>query len=156
MSYNLPIQIKVLLFVIRGSVTYQMPVPVPSISCCVLDHHNLFYQIYNALAFNRDTCCHLVLCSVLLPFHLIHKVSYAWEEYLSLNWYYWLNYVVTFWACVTTDVSWAYIEMQILYWSCCQIGLQLKNKSEKLKWKFYKCWILDIIYLLIVSYVFWA
>jgi hypothetical protein len=51
------------------SVTHQMAVPVPSISCCVLNHHNLFYQIQNALAFNRDTCCHLALCLWLLPFH---------------------------------------------------------------------------------------
>jgi hypothetical protein len=29
-----------------------MAVPVPSISCCVLNNHNLFYQIQNALAFN--------------------------------------------------------------------------------------------------------
>ncbi len=45
-----------------GSVTHQMAVPVPSIGCCVLNHHNIFYQIQNALAFNQDTCCHLVLC----------------------------------------------------------------------------------------------
>ncbi len=48
-----------------------MAVPVPSISCCVLNHHNLFYQIQNALAFNWDTCCHLVLCLRLLPFHYL-------------------------------------------------------------------------------------
>jgi hypothetical protein len=48
-----------------------MAVPVPSISCCVLNHHNLFYQILNAPAFNRDMCCHLALCLGLLPFHLI-------------------------------------------------------------------------------------
>ncbi len=46
-----------------------MPIPVPSISCCVLNHHNLFYQIKNAPPFNRDTCCHLALCLWLLPFH---------------------------------------------------------------------------------------
>ncbi len=46
-------------------------VPIPSISCCVSNHHNLFYQIQNALAFNRDTCCHLVLCLQLLPFHFM-------------------------------------------------------------------------------------
>ncbi len=45
------------------------PVAVPSISCCVLNHHNLFYQIQNALAFNQDMCCHLALCLWLLPFH---------------------------------------------------------------------------------------
>jgi hypothetical protein len=44
-----------------GSVTHQMAVPVPSISCCVLNHHNLFYQIHNALAFNWEMCCHLAL-----------------------------------------------------------------------------------------------
>jgi hypothetical protein len=52
-----------------GSVTHQMAVPVPSISCCGLNHHNLFYQIHNALTFNWDKCCHLVLCLRLLPFH---------------------------------------------------------------------------------------
>jgi hypothetical protein len=46
-----------------------MAVPFPSISCCVLNHHNLFYQIQNTLAFNRDTCCHLALCLLLLPIH---------------------------------------------------------------------------------------
>ncbi len=40
----------------------QMAVPVPSRRCCVLNHHNLFYPIQNALAFNWDTCCHLALC----------------------------------------------------------------------------------------------
>jgi hypothetical protein len=53
-----------------------MAVPVPSISCCVLNHHNLFYQIQSALAFNRDTCCHLALCLLLLPFHSSEFVSY--------------------------------------------------------------------------------
>jgi hypothetical protein len=43
----------------------------PSISCCVLNHHNLFYQIQNAPAFNQDTCCHLGLCLRLLPFHYL-------------------------------------------------------------------------------------
>ncbi len=46
-----------------------MAVTVPSISCCVLNHHILFYQIENALAFNRDTCWHLTLCLRLLPFN---------------------------------------------------------------------------------------
>jgi hypothetical protein len=46
-----------------------MVIPVPSISCGVLNHHNLFYQIQNALAFNWDMCCHLALCLWLLPFH---------------------------------------------------------------------------------------
>ncbi len=52
-----------------GSVTHQMAIPIPSISCCVLKHHNLFYQIHNALAFKQDMCCHLALCLQLLPFH---------------------------------------------------------------------------------------
>jgi hypothetical protein len=46
-----------------------MAVPVPSISCCVLNEHDLFYQIENALAFNWDRCCHLALCLRFLPFH---------------------------------------------------------------------------------------
>jgi hypothetical protein len=46
-----------------------MAVPVPSKSCCVLNHDNLFYQIQNALAFKQDMCCHLVLCLQLLRFH---------------------------------------------------------------------------------------
>ncbi len=57
-----------LIMSLAGSVPHQMAVPVPSISCCVLKHHNLFYQIHNALAFNQDTCCHLALCLQLLPF----------------------------------------------------------------------------------------
>ncbi len=44
-----------------GFVTHQMAVPAPSISCYILNHHNLFYQIHNALAFKWDMCCHLVL-----------------------------------------------------------------------------------------------
>jgi hypothetical protein len=44
-----------------------MAVPVPS--CCVLNQHDLFYQIENALAFNRDRCCHLALCLRFLPFN---------------------------------------------------------------------------------------
>ncbi len=66
-----------------GSVTHKMAVPVPSISCCVLNHQNLFYHIQNR-AFNRDTCCHLVLRLRLLPFH------YASEnklECLSIKFY---------------------------------------------------------------------
>ncbi len=46
-----------------------MAVPVPRIICCVLNHHNLSYQIQSALAFNWDTCCHPALCLRLLPFH---------------------------------------------------------------------------------------
>ncbi len=60
-----------------GSVTHQMAVPGPSISCCVLSHHNVFYQTQNALAFNWDTCCHLALCLQLLPFHKLKKAFSA-------------------------------------------------------------------------------
>jgi hypothetical protein len=52
-----------------GSVSHQMAVPVPSVSYWVLNHHNLFYQIRNALAFNQDMCSHLALFLWLLPFH---------------------------------------------------------------------------------------
>ncbi len=47
----------------------RLAAPVPSISCCVLNHHNLFHQIQNVLAFNWDTCCRLALRLRLLPFH---------------------------------------------------------------------------------------
>ncbi len=69
-----------------GSVTHQMAVPVPHISCCVLNHHNLFYQIQNALAFNWDTCCHIALCLQLLPFHcdMIIDIEGAKIDCLSL------------------------------------------------------------------------
>ncbi len=60
-----------------GSVTHQTAVPVPSISYCVLNHHNLFYQIQNALAFNQDTCCHLALCLRLLPFQFLFFSNYS-------------------------------------------------------------------------------
>ncbi len=67
-----------------GSVIHQMAVPVPSISCCVLNHHNLFDQIQNALAFNWDTCCHLALCLRLLPFHwAIHKFRRKWRVVIT-------------------------------------------------------------------------
>jgi hypothetical protein len=55
---------------------WQYQSQLPSISCCVLNHHNLFYQIQNALAFNRDACCHLVLCLRLLPFHGKKTLAY--------------------------------------------------------------------------------
>ncbi len=63
-----------------GSVPHQMAVPDPSISCCVLNHNNIFYQIQDALALNWDTCCHLVLCLQLLPFHFLVTlaVSCCW------------------------------------------------------------------------------
>ncbi len=58
------------------SVTHQMAVPIPSISCCVLNHHNLFYQIQNVLAFKWDMCCHLALCLQLLPFNYKYHSQY--------------------------------------------------------------------------------
>ncbi len=51
----------------RSSFTHQMAVPVPSINCCVLNHHNLFYHIQNALVFNWDMCWHLAVASFPLP-----------------------------------------------------------------------------------------
>jgi hypothetical protein len=42
-----------------GCGSHQMAVPVQSIICCIFNNHNLFYQVQNALAFNRDNCCHL-------------------------------------------------------------------------------------------------
>ncbi len=36
-----------------GSVTHQMALPVSSISCCVFNRNDFFYQEQNALAFNR-------------------------------------------------------------------------------------------------------
>jgi hypothetical protein len=89
-----------------GSVNHQMVVPAPSISCRVLNHHNSFYQIQNAQAFNRNTCCHLVLCLQLLPFHydattliiittsimtfsiIVFLQHFAWKA-LSIKMLYW-------------------------------------------------------------------
>ncbi len=45
-----------------------MAVPVPSISHCVFNNND-FYQEPNELAFNQDTCCHLVICLRLIAFH---------------------------------------------------------------------------------------
>ncbi len=42
-SYSLPFFKKLNVFQ-WGSITHLMAVPVPSISCCVLNHHNLFYK----------------------------------------------------------------------------------------------------------------
>ncbi len=42
-----------------------MVVSIPSTSCCVLNHHNIFCKVHNALAFDRDTC---VPSSTLLTF----------------------------------------------------------------------------------------
>jgi hypothetical protein len=66
-----------------GSVSHQMAVPVPSISYCVLNHHNLFYQIQNALDFNRDTCCHLALCLQLLPLHSFTRAQ-SYNTFMSV------------------------------------------------------------------------
>ena len=56
-----------------GSVTHQMAVPVPSISCCVSEQLKFFCKEKNALAFNQDRCCHQVLCLQLIPFHWSSK-----------------------------------------------------------------------------------
>ncbi len=58
-----------------------MALPVPSISCCVLNHHNLFNQIQNTLAFKWDTCCHLALCLQLLPFHYRKNILRTFCKY---------------------------------------------------------------------------
>jgi hypothetical protein len=52
-----------------GSVNHQMAVPVPNISCCVFSNYDFFYQELNELAFNWDTCCHLVICLQLIASH---------------------------------------------------------------------------------------
>jgi hypothetical protein len=36
----------------------------------------------NALAFNRDRCCHLVLCLRLIPFHYTVQISLLYLEFL--------------------------------------------------------------------------
>jgi hypothetical protein len=61
-----------------GSVNHQMAVPVPSVSCCVLNNNDSFYQEPNELAFNRDTCCHLVFCLQLIASH------YSNERFIML------------------------------------------------------------------------
>ncbi len=65
----------ILVFQQWGSVIHKMEVPVQSISSWDLKHHNLFFQIQNALAFNWDTCCHLTLSLPLLRFHRSHVFS---------------------------------------------------------------------------------
>ncbi len=57
-----------------ASVNHQMAVPVPSMSCCVFNSNYFFYQEPNELAFNRDTCCHLVICLWLIASHCIYIV----------------------------------------------------------------------------------
>jgi len=37
----------------------------------------------NALAFNRDRCCHLALCLQLIPFHCVH---FAWTKVNKMKW----------------------------------------------------------------------
>jgi len=56
-----------------GSVNHQMAVPVPSISCCIFNNNDFFYQELNELAFNWDTCCHLVICLQLIASHCSSK-----------------------------------------------------------------------------------
>ncbi len=52
---------------------------------CFKLENNLFCQIKNALAFNRDMCCHLVLCLRLLPFHS-HLTSWKPFDKLEQIW----------------------------------------------------------------------
>ncbi len=51
------------------SITHQMALPITSISCCISYQLNIFYKEWKALAFNRDGCCHLMLCLGLILFH---------------------------------------------------------------------------------------
>jgi hypothetical protein len=46
-----------------------MALPVSSISCCVSQHLTKRFTQRNAIAFNRDRCCHLALCLWLILFH---------------------------------------------------------------------------------------
>jgi len=39
---------------------------------CFITTKNFFCKEKNTLAFNRDRCCHLVLCLRLIPFHCLH------------------------------------------------------------------------------------
>jgi hypothetical protein len=50
-----------------GSGSHQMAVPVQSISFCIFNNQ-FFFQVQNALAFNQDNGCHLVLCLLLIIF----------------------------------------------------------------------------------------
>ncbi len=75
-----------------------MAVPVPSISCCVFNNNDLFYQEPNELAFNRDTCCHLVICLRLIGSHwefvyaqIIFLVGFAGQVVLNMVLTVWLD-----------------------------------------------------------------
>ena len=73
-----------------GSVTHQMAVPVPSISWCVSYQLKEICNEKNALAFNRDRCCHLVLCLQLIPFHW-KNVLLNWRPAVGLQKRSWTN-----------------------------------------------------------------
>jgi hypothetical protein len=40
---------------------------------------NFFCKEKNALAFNRDRCCHLVFYLQLIPFHCFRKIQFLWS-----------------------------------------------------------------------------
>ncbi len=61
---------------LSGSITCQMALPVISLSCCIFNNHNFFYQEPNGLAFNQDMCCHLALSLRLIIFHSLHYKSW--------------------------------------------------------------------------------
>ncbi len=73
------------------------PVPVIHKSCCIFNNHNFFYQEANALAFNWDTCCHLVLSLQLIIFN-----------YVS-------SYFVEPWKCqiVLVKSSWVHFSIEV-------------------------------------------
>jgi len=67
-----------------GSVNHQMAIPVPSISCCVFNNNNFFYQEPNELAFNWDACCHLVICLRLIASH--YNLWRKWSRVNTVPW----------------------------------------------------------------------
>ncbi len=62
-----------------------MAVPVPSISCCIFNNNDFFYQEPNELAFNWDTCCHLVICLRLIASHFSPFYCYAGCSYAEFR-----------------------------------------------------------------------
>jgi hypothetical protein len=107
-----------------------MAVPVPSISCCALNHHNLFYQIHNALLFNRDTCCHLALsvygCFLSIK-HLIVSMLLLTPkqlEQLALNKWF-LNSVEFAFSKLLTNTSYYHNFVGVPYFQSDEVFLSL-------------------------------
>ncbi len=85
-----------------------MAVPVPSISCCIFNNNDFFYQEPNELFFNRDTCCHLVICLQLIASHyyklgLNALITYRYLRYFPAGFNGWncLSYSITTGVSVT-------------------------------------------------------